>query len=376
MLKEIISASVVSAALLLSGCGSADSVGEDKLAAQHAIDSGDTATALSLLEPTVLKGLSVEEKADYIADLNDTAKEELFATMDDTTKITLASAYMQDADVSIMDIVSKLDTADGDTSFASLSEDIIDEDSDDNDTVKSEKLTTKVKNIDLAIAFYESMKDTVNVNAAPSFKATSADVNVSEIKEGVKLYLGMAYFTKATMLISYFGDLNTLEDDTLPVDPQFKATSRAIDCIYNSNCTDDSTDDGMIEISSVGLNATYSEFLPNGSRLRINIDGTDYDRFATGSTTDLQNLLVANYKRWTDETGSTTNSYIVKNFPFGSSYTFRDQVLSALNGAYTTIVEKAPEDVRDDIVEKMEEIDTNNDKSISMDELSAYIADN
>ena len=344
MLKQIISASVVTVALLLNGCG--DSAGENKLEAQHAIDSGDASKAIALLEPVPF------------ADLNDTQKTAFLASLSDTDKMTLASAYVSKAGVSIMDIVSKLDTADGETSsFASIADDIIGD-------ANATEVADKVESIDIAIEYYEAMGDSL-ISSAPSYMAMRAAGNSDITVDGAKLYLGMAYFSKVTMLLSFFGDVSTLEGSG-ETDAQFKATEDAIKCIYTGLSNSAHADCSGITIQDVTL------YVGSGKRLTINIDGTNYDRFATGQG---ESFLVANYTRWSDLYASNTNAFIVNNFPFGTDYKFENEVLEALNGAYDLILETAPDDVKTDMQENFADIDNNPaDSEITMDELRAYMA--
>jgi hypothetical protein len=348
MLKKIISASTIAAALIFTGCGS-DSNGDDRLAAQHAIDKGDSGAAIALLEPT------------SISDLNDTQREAFLATLSDTDKMTLASAYMQEADVSIMDIVSKMDT-EGDASFASFANNII---GDDVNTT-----AYKVKSIDTAIAYYESMAKQP-VALAPSFKATALE-NVT--LEGAKLYLGLAYLSKVTMLFSFFGDVDTLEEGK-SVDEGFRATSEAIKCIYTDDCA------GIIKTSNINLNFTDTDG-GVGSRLDIAVNGTLYSRFTTDSGSDLGSLLIADYKGYFDAHGSTKNSWMVSDFPFGTSYKFEDELLEALNSAFDLIIDKAPENIKEDVREYKREFDkydalgnrvNGGNGEIDMPDIRAYI---
>jgi len=371
MLKKIIASSLVAATLVLSGCGDSDSAGEDRLAAQHAIDSGDAAKAISLLEPTAF------------ADLNSTQRTAFLASISDTDKMTLASAYMKKADVSIMDIVSKLDTKkdkdgnDVETSFASIAEDIIGEGN----------TTAKINAIDTAIAYYEAMGSSPTVAGAPSFKAASVN-DVKKTVEGAKLYLGMAYFSKVTMLLSFFGDVAALEKDNSKdyngtYEDSYDATQEAIKCIYNSDCT------------TANFSMDY-EWLVIGSAavFSVDVNGKTFYRFATTGTTETNkgSMLILDYKYLDDKltyqqvSGEIDwNSIVRKTGVFGSGYIFEEQILKALNSAYGLILETAPDDVKVDMKKDFEEIDTgdlgggsfNNGKPneyISMDEIRAYMA--
>jgi len=337
MLKKIILSSAVSAMLLLSGCGG-DSAGEDRLKAQHAIDSGDSTTAINILE----------------------AKDQ--SSLTDADKMTLASAYMQDAGVSLMDVVSKLDTQDGtESSFASVADDIL-----GNST--SVQVAKKVKSIDKAITYYESMS--VTPYASAPYKA----VNVTEVLDGIKLYLGMAYFSKVTMLLSFFGDVSALEDDSVSIyKDSYKATEEALKCIYDSDCS-------SVTSTYIGTDTLNNT---NPTVFVIDVNGNSFYRWATEgtSTTTTGKMIIADYKTVDDiYTYSTQSSgkYILSSddMPFGSSYLFDKEVLEALNGAYQLVLDKAPDDVKEDMEEKFKDIDTDLSHDISMSEIRAYMSNN
>jgi hypothetical protein len=90
MLKHIISVSAITAALMFSGCGDADTQGETRLNAQYAIDQGNYAAAIALLEA---KAVKTDE--DYLQ---------------------LASAYMGQAGYSFTNLVSIINTSSNDVS--------------------------------------------------------------------------------------------------------------------------------------------------------------------------------------------------------------------------------------------------------------------
>jgi len=124
MLKKMISASVVILALMLSGCGTADSEGESMLAAQNAVDTGDAGTAIAILEA----------KTDRTDDEN----------------ALLAEAYASQAGYSMIDItIAFVDASESNVSSnstVSLIESLIDQAS-----------PTAVADLNQSIAYYESI---------------------------------------------------------------------------------------------------------------------------------------------------------------------------------------------------------------------------
>lgn len=165
MLKHIITASAIAAALIFSGCGSADSEGEARLDAQYAIDQGDYATAIAILEAKVVK-----TDEDYLQ---------------------LASAYMGLAGFSFTELVAKVNASSNDVS---------------GDAFKSFVLSAATNvgaqtqtNLDKAIAAYLSIS---TVSPAPALApALVLSNDLASLKDDVKLYLGLAYIVKTAVII-------------------------------------------------------------------------------------------------------------------------------------------------------------------------------
>ena len=320
MLKKIVSASVVTAALLFSGCGG-DSEGEDRLKAQHAVDSGDSATAISLLEAKVVKT--------------------------DADKMLLASAYMQKAGMSMMDVVSKLDTESdsGDDSFGTIADSIVG-DANGSETIQN------ITDINKAIAYYESMSN--SLSAAPSFKAGElASVNGGTVQQG------FAYLAKFIKLLSLYGDVKTLAKDQTD-DPAFDAAADIIKCHYHPS-----------ECAALGVTQN-NHFIPY---YHVSRSGKDYYRLYSSS----YGIVVLDYPALDAaiNDGVSTFEGIVPDadsLPFGESYALENQVLQALNDAYTLILDLAPDDVKDDMRTKFEEIDTDKSGAVSIEELRTYMA--
>ena len=174
MLKKIIATSLVATALLFSGCGDGDTAGEDSLAAQHAIDKGNSDLAISL----ILNGKSLDEA---------------LANMSDDDKITLASAYMGQAGLGMTDIVaaamSDKDAKDKFKSFKS--------------GIEAKANSNSLSSVDNAITCYNA----TTLNAAPSKRGNGLGAENIQDKD-VKITL--AYLSKAILYLSAKKDDGTL----------------------------------------------------------------------------------------------------------------------------------------------------------------------
>ncbi len=341
MIKRIILATTVAATLMLSGCGSADAEGESRLAAQNAIDTGSPGEAISLLETTP------------ISDMNTTQANAFLATLSDSTKKTLASAYMSKAGLNLTDVVSKMSSASTDTnssdSFASLATSLA---GDGNKSVE------KVKNIDSAIKYYESLGSTAT-SASPA-RALSKDKKdkIDKLSKDVKLYLGMAYLSKVTLLLGMLGDVATLQSSGT-LDNNFKASAKAMDCFYAGNCSGVSYDS----------NASYSVDMPITVEIfKVDVNSTNYYRASVRDANNSKKLIMLNYNNI--HSASDFNS--AKAFPFGPEYKL-DQLTDAINGAFNALTSAIPDDLKSDIDGYKAKIDTNKDGTVSVTEIQTYI---
>ncbi len=177
MLKKIIATTLVATALMFSGCGETDSVGDSQLSAQIAIDGGDYAAAISALE----------------------AKAASQRTDDDN--LLLASAYMGKAGFSLTDIIIDIQASTSTTA------------STDNLTAFKDSVigggvsSTQLADIETAITYYEQIDGITTL--APSL-ATAADYGVDD----TKLKLGLAYIIKFMIVLNETSNPPTAADLT------------------------------------------------------------------------------------------------------------------------------------------------------------------
>jgi len=287
MLKNIIATSLVAATLILSGCGDAE--GESRLAAQSAIDSGDFSAAIANLEAKPART--------------------------DSDNLTLASAYMGEAGFSFVDVISLMgsdtDPSSGSASgFEGFAKQIDDK-----------KTPETLANIDKAIAAYSAIS-TVTADA-PSRVQERAVATTS--KGDAALFLGIAYLTKATVVMSYLGNITELGNGSSSVvNAELQASADAIKCVYTGTC-------GGITFST----------RPD---LNVDLNVSGFIRTATPGTdaSTRGELVLTNY---------VDNVYAVDG-----NYTINDAIISAINGGFDAIVDFAPDEVKDDIRDYRNEI--------------------
>ena len=234
MIKNMITTSLLTATLLLSGCGESET--ESRLSVQQALDRGDFSSVISSLESKEVKT--------------------------DEDNMVLASAYMGEAGFSFTDTINLLsastagESTDGFTNFAESVENIINEDT--------------LNNLQSAIDYYNAIG--INTNNAPAY---SSDIPVDDTTYGDRdLFLSFAYLSKASVVMSYLGGIqdSDIQDELL-------ASACAIVHIYapSSNLPI-----GCVDVTNVAEN--------NNTRLDIvleNGDGMTYYRLANAEATEM-----------------------------------------------------------------------------------------
>ncbi|QSZ42959.1 hypothetical protein GJV85_12855 [Sulfurimonas aquatica] len=313
MIKKIVASSLVASALLFSGCG--ENNAEDRLSAQQALDKGDFSTTISNLESK-----SVKTTEDYML---------------------LASAYMGKAGLSFTDtvaLVSNANSTNDNKSFANYAKEI-----------EKKKNPETLANLQKAISYYEAITGT-SVTAAPAYKASA---NPSTTTGDRDLFLSLAYMTKATVVLSYLGDVQKLGDTTTD-DPNILASACAISYVYSTSglptyCTRFSITDGGIDgdyrkisISDIASTAIYYRL-----------------KFADPAKKE---MLLTDYK------DSNTAPILID----GNVTTISKALVDTLNNSFDTLATIAPEDMKKDIEEFRKEIAS--DGNITAEAIANYLA--
>lgn len=219
MVKKILGISMVSAMLLLSGCGESD--GESALETQKLLDEGNFAAVIAKVEPTA------STDADYLA---------------------LGAAYMGRAGVALPQLIDAViksgDDTSGDDAFVVFVQNISD---------KTKANSTALNDLTTASNYYKKVV------------ATCSGVTLSDSAKDVCLYGGLAQTVKATTTISYLSDDVGALSGGVNADPKLSASTcamqYAIDGSTAAGCS--ITSNGNITFTST--QKTYESITVNGS---------------------------------------------------------------------------------------------------------------
>lgn len=288
MVKRIMGASLIGAMFIFSGCGDQEAV--ERLKAQQSLDKGDFSSAIA----------SLESKANKT----------------DEDNMVLASAYMGKAGFSFsetLNLVANAANANGDDAFASFAAD-----------VEAGKNPDTLTNLQKALDYYQQVGLTGG-SAAPAYKsAVRASANNTGDKD---LFLGLAYLTKSTIVISYLGNIDDLQNNG-DIGNNLTASSCAITKVYA-----DTLANGCSSVTSV-VDGNYTRLevvLDNG-------DGITYKRLANLAG---DQVLLSDYK----DTSVTPAPIKID----GQDVTVENALVSTINYGFAKIVDAAPEDTKKDI---------------------------
>ena len=214
MIKKLLTISLVSATLLLSGCGS-DSEGEERLKTQQSLDNGEFEQVIANLES------SASSNEDFLA---------------------LASAYMGRAGLSLADLITVVSDSskNEDDSFGAFINSI-------SDATKDSK--TPLLDLNKATANYEKVVGVDGCKEADS---------LSDLKKDICIFKGLSQTMGAATTMSYIADdistvfstdenrSSTQTDSKL--DASTCAMQYAIDGTSANGCT--VTENGTVEFAS------------------------------------------------------------------------------------------------------------------------------
>ncbi len=233
MIKKILTASLFSAMILLSGCG--DSEGEERLAIQQMLDDGDYVGVISAVEPTA------DSSEDYIA---------------------LGAAYMGKAGLSLTDILTALAAAsdNGGDSFAEFVS-----------SVANSSTSTALTDLGMSGDYYKKV-----VAGA----CTDNFLTLSDSQKDICLFIGLGATTKATVAINHLvGDISTFTDNT-KIDDKLTASACAMQYAFdgrsNSNVNAACTN-FIEEVPDVNFTVINKVYTP----LAITVDGNEYYHLMT-----------------------------------------------------------------------------------------------
>jgi hypothetical protein len=288
MVKKVISASLIGAMFLLNSCGDQEAV--DRLEAQQSLDKGDYEAAIASLESKTNKT--------------------------DEDKMVLASAYMGKSGFSFsntLSIVANATSGNENDTFASFAAE-----------VEAGKNSDTLTNLQNALDYYVQV-GLSGVSAAPAYKSAAlASANDTGDKD---LFLGLAYLIKSTVVISYLGNIDNLQNSGV-IGNNLTASSCAITKVYTNTL-------------ATGCSSVTSVVDGNYTRLEVildNGDGITYKRLANLAG---DQVLLSDYK----DTSATPSPIKIN----GQDVTIENALVSTINYGFTNIVDAAPEDTKKDI---------------------------
>lgn len=223
MIKKLLTISLVSATLLLSGCGS-DSEGEDRLKTQQALDNGEFSKVISNLENSA----STDEE--YLA---------------------LAAAYMGRAGLSLADLITVVsDSADSEEdSFGAFVSSV-------GDATKESK--TPLLDLNKATINYENV---VGVDGCDE------EETLSDLQKDICIFKGLAQTMSAATTISYIADdVDAVFSETSnETDTKLDASTCAMQYAINGSTTEGCTivEHGLVKFANT---RTYKsiDVIPDG----------------------------------------------------------------------------------------------------------------
>ena len=333
MIKNIIATSLVAATLVFSGCGSDE--GEAALSVQQKLDKRDFVGAINALQG----------KADT-----------------DGKKMQLGSAYMGAAGLSTTDLVRIMDETTNTTSSS---------------TPAPQRAVTATNESDSFARFAEVLQRLAANNpkmleylskAIEIFEKVSGNVDSNSIG----FAKGLANTAKATTVLSYFGDIGTLGNGV--IDGELRASSCAILYMYadknSSKCKnmEPIAASGDQKYNTLIVTVTENDGDHQYTRLVSGTPGVN-----TGTDTRVYGHMLLN-DGYIDVDGNGLADYPKAVLIDGEPVTVQETLVSALNEGFKTILESAPEDTKDDILEYKREMDSDNNGEISASEIAEYLA--
>lgn len=306
MVERIFFSSILSAMLLLSGCG--DSEGESRLSIQLMLDEGDYSGVISALES------SANSNDDYIA---------------------LGAAYMGKAGVSLTNIVSAMASNDNNTSddgFATFVNSIAD-------------ISTPTALTDLGKSA-DNYKMVVGDCASPTLSDSAKDIC---------LYIGLGATTRTAVTIdNLVGDISTFADDTISDD---KLTASICAMGYALNGTDDGTCD-FTPSADVNFTVINKVYTPLVVTVNADINSTEYHYLMTTDDSN-QTVLTNGYCTETDfstrvdDYNLTTAPYAcpINEDPTADELTTASVLVDILNEGMDAIGAAVTDDIQEDVDE-------------------------
>ena len=301
MFKNILKASIISLALLMSGCG--DSEGESRLETQQMLDNGDFAGVISKLEG------SASSDDDYI---------------------NLASAYIGRAGLTLTNIVSAIIVEDDEKSNDSSFTNFI-------SALAKTSSSTAISDLSNATKNY---KKVLNVNCTAGASLTTSEKDVC-------LFIGLVETSKSAVLIKLIsGDLDLFGSGT--TDDKLQASTCAITYAIDGTLDPACTANSGAQVTFTQSNQTYTTF-------EIIVNGKTFDYLQSDAN---QSVLTKDYCTLANFSTRSEYEYATKpasyyacplNETGGPELTTAGVLTETLNGGLDSVSASASGDMEEDI---------------------------
>lgn len=328
MLKGILVSSIVAATLIFSGCGS-DSAGADRLKTQNMLDDGNYQGVISKLEP--LSSLTSEQR------------------------MQLGNAYMGAAGLNLADLTVMLNSSTNTQQSTALVGAYANSESNNDYLNFLDQLRKNAEDHPKVLEYLDK--------AIASFKKV---LEKSDKNTNAKLLAALSSAAKSGTSISYLGNIKKLVENG--ADDEIRVSACAMVYVYANkvaaNCTVEKVS------NNPGTSNVYKEI-----KVTATLNSGNYTGRRLTSSDEAELILSDGY---VDGDGSkTTDSADGLNSanPFGDgNVTVQEVILNEMNEGFDSLMDIAPDDVKDDIRDFKNELDNNpTDGVVTSEELADYL---
>ncbi len=349
MYKKILVSSVVATLLIFSGCGT-DSEGEQRLSTQHMLDKGDYTGVINTLESKINKS--------------------------DGENFKLASAYMGVAGLSFVDIITMMgdiEEEEDHNEVIYLGPSLVDynnsnDDNDENDNNSFAQFAEKIKeNAEKTPKVLENLQ-----KAIEAYKRIREGKPSNEKYTNVSLFLGLSYIAKATTALSHLGDIGAMieENPSESETNELLAYGCAITSVYG-NKYDQETCSSVTSSEVFNIENINGNIITYGSVEITMPDGSVVQKLTNSDRDEV--ILTSGY---CDVSNNKSSSYVDGYYPCpvgDGTLVISDVLEETINEGFEVIIDVAPDDVKEDIVEYKEEIGVDDTGRITIYNIVDYI---
>jgi len=350
-------AGMTALALLFTGCGGESDEASCRFEVQLNLDKGDFAAVIAELENPSSACLSTYAASDW--------------------QIDLGAAYMGLAGLSITDIVGLITAENNATTdaFSSLIDGVTEQQSD-----------SALENLGKAAAAYTAGLEGIDCT----------DGNITASQQDICLFIGLAETMRATTTISFlvddvsdlFDETNTTAQDA--AQEEMMAAMCALQFVnQGTTCTDGTS---VISVTATDVDFTYTEFnntVKTFSDINVTINGNEYHELGTevasipgGTTIVTDGYCENNFSNPSSMWDAMLSPYAC---PLNEDPTVVDEsvvelLVETLNSGLEAVIGALPCDdplgvdcLEADVTEYLDEINTDTNDTISIEEIQTYL---